>query len=114
MNISDIGTPYTEEGARQYDHLHPVWSIALSWDNPGKNPMWHRMMQNIVRKHMPVLAHNLDRLVELIDNEPNKAQFGMNLMLTDDDARKRSYVKSVRLIDGPIPKDAVVIHKGCE
>ncbi len=57
-------TPTTPDGLRHYDHLPAAEAIRLAWTSPGRNPDWHRKMQDTVRAAMPVLARALDRLAE--------------------------------------------------
>lgn len=57
-------TPVSESGRRSMDHLEPEEALARAWQAPGRNPGWHRLAVRVVRDCMPVLAHNLDRLVE--------------------------------------------------
>lgn len=57
-------TPVTEEGLKQYDDFAPGEAVYLAWSEPGNTPRWHGLMQEEVRKNMPVLARALDRLVE--------------------------------------------------
>lgn len=63
-NSAILQTPITEEGLAQFDDLPAAIAVALCWSEPGENPRWHRKMQEEVRDTMPVLARNLDRLIE--------------------------------------------------
>lgn len=55
-------TPYTEKSLKRYDHYNPGQAAYLAWNTPGANPRWHRKMQKLVRKQMPLLARALDRM----------------------------------------------------
>lgn len=57
-------TPVTDEGLHQYDNLDVKEAIFKAWTDPGRFPSWHYRMQQIVRKHMPVLGRALDRLAD--------------------------------------------------
>lgn len=59
-----LETPVTEEGLAQFDDLPAALAVGLCWSAPGDNPRWHLKMQEEVRATMPVLARNLDRLIE--------------------------------------------------
>ena len=57
-------TPTTARGRTALDSLPPEEALARAWSEPGNNPRWHRLCQQVVRDCMPVLARALDRLVE--------------------------------------------------
>jgi hypothetical protein len=56
-----VKTPTTPEGEAQYDDLDPFTAALMSWTEAGRNPSWHHLAQDRVRKAMPLLARALDR-----------------------------------------------------
>ena len=56
-------TPVTKTGLSQYDGLPSGVAVLMAWSEPGSNPEYHRLMQNEVRRQMPVLARALDRFI---------------------------------------------------
>lgn len=54
-------TPTTEGGLRQLDDLPATDAVVLAWTTPGPAPLHHKMMRQVVRDAMPVLARSLDR-----------------------------------------------------
>lgn len=59
-----LPTPVTDEGLRKFDDKPPVTAVWLAWVDPGENPEWHHVMQDEVRRLMPVLGRALDRLAK--------------------------------------------------
>jgi hypothetical protein len=59
-----VTTPTDPPGLSQYDHLPALDAVRLAWMNPGRDPEWHRRMQEEVRRAMPVLARALDRMAD--------------------------------------------------
>lgn len=62
-------TPVTNEGLHIYESLPAAEAVAKAWSEPGKDVAWHNKMQQYVYLSMPVLAKELDRLVEEINKE---------------------------------------------
>lgn len=62
-------TPTTPEGLQQFDHLPAAEAVVLAWVVPGHAPRYHRDMQDLVRKQMPVLARAIERLVDQTHTE---------------------------------------------
>lgn len=60
--IKILDTPYTYEGMIKFDSLPPQQAIVRAWTELGNHPEWGKKCKDNVRRQMPVLAHNLDRL----------------------------------------------------
>lgn len=63
LTPQDDPTPTTATGVQVYDGLSPMEAVAMAWVYPGRKPDWHARKVAEVRRGMPVLARNLDRLV---------------------------------------------------
>lgn len=57
-------TPTTPAGLHSLDDLDPAEAIVHAWTEPGPQPGWHRYAVIGVRRTMPLLARQLDRLAE--------------------------------------------------
>lgn len=55
-------TPVTSAGLRKYDALPAEEAVRKAWNDPGRNAYHHRMVQEEIRRSMPLLARALDRL----------------------------------------------------
>ena len=51
-----------ERADRAEARYAPARRVVRAWTDPGPYPAVHRAAQRIVRKHMPVLARQLDAL----------------------------------------------------
>lgn len=59
-----IETPVTEEGLVQYDNQNAMDAIIDAWVIQGVESLYHRRMQDQVRRLMPLLGRALDRAAE--------------------------------------------------
>lgn len=57
-------TPVTEEGMVQYDNQDTMDAIINAWVIQGVESLYHRRMQDNVRRQMPLLGRALDRAAE--------------------------------------------------
>lgn len=57
-------TPVTTEGLVQYDNQDALTAIINAWVIQGVESLYHRRMQDQVRRSMPLLGRALDRAAE--------------------------------------------------
>lgn len=57
-------TPVTESGLTQYDGKDALDAIIDAWVIQGVESLYHRRMQDNVRRSMPLLGRALDRAAE--------------------------------------------------
>lgn len=49
---------------QRYDDLPPVEALIKAWTNAGPHVVWHKENQRELRRHMPLVARAIDRIVE--------------------------------------------------